>query len=74
MVNTNYVKEEIEFERDIPDIYGDAHPKALLKYIEEDGDCLKELASRHIVSSDQFNRDVILQLFRLAAKFESNPQ
>ena len=73
MVNDGSVENIVEFERELPDTYGSAHPKALLKYIEEDGDYLKELASQHIVSSDQFNREVLLQLFRLAAKFESNP-
>jgi len=64
----------VEFERKVPDVYGDAHPKGLLKAIHEDGEHLKQLASQHIISSDQFNRDVLLQLFRLAAKFESNPE
>ena len=73
MVSDSLVEKEIEFERELPDTYGNAHPKALLKFIEEDGDLLKELASQHVVSSDQFSRDVILQLFRLAAKYESNP-
>ena len=26
-----------DFERGLPDAYGNAHPKALLKFIEEDG-------------------------------------
>tara|TARA_R110002049_G_scaffold2743_4_gene21121 strand:- start:63433 stop:64512 length:1080 start_codon:yes stop_codon:yes gene_type:complete len=73
MVTTSKIEEMTAFERDLPDTYGNAHPKALLKAIEEDGDILKELTSQHIVSSDQFNRDIILQLFRLAAKYESNP-
>lgn len=64
----------VEFERRVPDVYGDAHPKDLLKAIQEDGEHLKQLSSQHIISSDQFDRDVLLQLFRLAAKFESNPQ
>jgi aspartate carbamoyltransferase catalytic subunit len=74
MVKPEDIEKIIEFKRELPDIYGNAHPKALLKSIEEDGDILKELASKHIVSSDQFNRSVILQLFRLAAKYESNPE
>lgn len=61
------------FERERPDTYGNAHPKALLKVVQEDGDHLKYLTSRHIISCDQFNRDILLQLFRLAAKYESNP-
>lgn len=63
----------VSFDRKTPDVYGDAHPKALLKAIQEDGDYLKKLASQHIISSDQFDREVLLQLFRLAAKYESNP-
>ena len=62
-----------EFDRKAPDVYGDAHPKALLKAIQEDGDHLKLLTSRHVISIDQFDRDILLQLFRLAAKYESNP-
>lgn len=73
-MTSNTVDTGTEFERELPDAYGNAHPKALLKFIEEDGDILKELTSQHIVSSDQFNRDVILQLFRLASKYESNPE
>lgn len=61
------------FDRKKPDVYGDAHPKALLKVIQEDGDYLKPLASQHVVSCDQFDRNKVLQLFRLAAKYESNP-
>lgn len=61
------------FDRKTPDVYGDAHPKALLKVIQEDGDHLKKLASQHIISADQFDRGTLLQLFRLAAKYESNP-
>ncbi len=66
-------KASVQFERETPDVYGDAHPKALLKTILEDGDHLKALASQHIISADQFDRDLLLQLFRLAAKYESNP-
>ncbi|WP_428634531.1 aspartate/ornithine carbamoyltransferase family protein [Sedimenticola sp.] len=66
-------QETVEFDRRVPDVYGDAHPKALLKAIQEDGDHLKKLASQHVVSSDQFGREMQLQLFRLAAKYESNP-
>lgn len=64
----------VNFERAVPDVYGDAHPKGLLKTIQEDGEPLKQLSSQHIISSDQFDQDVLLQLFRLAAKFEANPR
>ncbi|MCO7224380.1 aspartate carbamoyltransferase [Pleionea sp. CnH1-48] len=68
------LKEKVSFSRDTLDVYGDAHPKALLRCIVEDGDHLKSLESQHIFSSDQFSKDTLLQLFRLAAKYESNPE
>jgi len=70
---TKIGEEAVAFKREAPDVYGDAHPKALLREVQEDGDHLKKLASQHIVSSDQFDRPTLLQLFRLAAKYESNP-
>ena len=72
MVNP-MVDESMKFSRVKPDVFGDAHPKALLKRIQEDGDKLQVLANQHIVSAEQFDADTILQLFRLASKYESNP-
>lgn len=66
--------ETVVYERKKPDIYGDAHPKALLREIVEIGEDLKPLDNQHIASCDQFEPETLLQLFRLAAKFESNPQ
>ncbi|EIJ35117.1 aspartate/ornithine carbamoyltransferase family protein [Thiothrix nivea] len=66
--------ETVRFERKRPDVYGDAHPKALLKAIHEDGEFLKPLENQHVASIDQFTPDMLLQLFRLAAKYESNPE
>lgn len=59
-----------------PDLspYGDAHPKELLRAIVEDGEHLHPLENQHIVSADQFDAETLLQLFRLAAKYESNPE
>lgn len=74
MVADAELQETVVFERKKPDVYGDAHPKALLRKIIENGEYLKPLDNQHIVSCDQFERDTLLQLFRLAAKFESNPQ
>lgn len=59
--------------REKPEVYGDAHPKELLRSIMEDGEHLLPLENQHILSADQFDRDTLLQLFRLAAKYESNP-
>ncbi|NVJ62026.1 MAG: aspartate carbamoyltransferase [Gammaproteobacteria bacterium] len=66
--------EEVCFSRKRPDVYGDAHPKALLKAIQEEGDYLQNLTEQHVVSTDQFTRDELLQLFRLSAKYEGNPE
>lgn len=65
---------DVSFERERPDVYGDAHPKALLRAIQEDGDYLVQLANQHIVTGDQFSQETMKQLFRLAAKIESNPK
>ncbi len=59
--------------RDKPDVQGDAHPKQLLRTIIEDGDHLLPLEHQHILSADQFDAKTLLQLFRLAAKYEANP-
>jgi aspartate carbamoyltransferase catalytic subunit len=64
---------DASFDRARPDVSGNAHPKALLRTVEEDGDYLVKLANEHVVSSDQFCRNTLKQLFRLAAKYESNP-
>jgi len=59
--------------RDKPDVQGDAHPKALLRTIIEDGEHLHPLEDQHILRADQFDAQTLLQLFRLAAKYEANP-
>ena len=63
-----------QFDRHCPDVYGSAHPKALLASIPEIGEPLQPLASQHVIASGQFEAGTLLQLFRLAAKFESNPE
>ena len=60
--------------RERPDVQGDAHPKQLLRTIIEDGDHLLPLERQHILSADQFSAVTLLQLFRLAAKYEANPR
>lgn len=73
MVNTA-TDESVTFDPDLPDVYGDAQPKQLLRTIVEEHEQLQTLANRHVISSGQFSRDIMLQLFRLAAKFECNPE
>lgn len=60
--------------REKPDVQGDAHPKQLLRKIVEDGDNLLPLEHQHVLSADQFSAETLLQLFRLAAKYEANPE
>lgn len=54
-------------------VYGNAHPKELLRAIMEDGEPLHPLENQHVVSASQFSQQTLQQLFRLAAKYESNP-
>lgn len=61
------------FERLGPDVYGSSHPQSLLNAVQENGDALLDLADQHVISIRPFRADSLLQLFRLAAKFESNP-
>ncbi|GHG05157.1 aspartate/ornithine carbamoyltransferase family protein [Thalassotalea marina] len=72
MVDPN-LDDIVSFERKKPDVYGNAHPKNLLRSIMEDGECLETIANQHIYSADQFDQQTLLQLFRLAAKYEANP-
>jgi aspartate carbamoyltransferase catalytic subunit len=53
---------------------GFERPSALMECIVEDAEPLVGLANRPILSSRQFDRDAILQLCRLAAWYEINPQ
>lgn len=59
--------------RSRPEVHGNAHPKALLRAILEDGEHLRPLENQHVLCADQFDQPTLLQLFRLAAKYESNP-
>ncbi|MDX1345293.1 MAG: aspartate carbamoyltransferase [Sedimenticolaceae bacterium] len=56
------------------DTQGFDRPRALVKAIEEDLAPLLDLVQRPIVSASQFSRDQIMQLARLAARFETQPQ
>ena len=64
----------LRFDRlDSPDVYGSNQPQALLGALLEEGDALQDLADQHVISIRPFQPASLLQLFRLAAKFESNP-
>ncbi|AGA35379.1 Aspartate carbamoyltransferase [Thioalkalivibrio nitratireducens DSM 14787] len=52
---------------------GIERPKALVDALPEDPEPLLEIAARHVVSSRQFDRATLIQLFRLAAQYEATP-
>lgn len=56
------------------DTQGFERPRTLKEHIEEDLKPLLDLVHRPVVSASQFNREQLLQLCRLAAKYETQPQ
>lgn len=56
------------------DIQGFESPRLFMDLIEEDLVPLLELAHRAVISARQFNREQLVQISRLAAKFETEPQ
>ena len=56
------------------DIQGFERPRNLLKSIDEDLTPLLDFVQRPVVHADQFSRDQLLQLVRLAARYETQPQ
>jgi len=56
------------------DTQGFESPRALMDVVPEDLVPLLELAHRPVISAKQFNRDQLLQLSRLAARYETEPQ
>jgi aspartate carbamoyltransferase catalytic subunit len=60
-------------EEDALDTQGFERPHALMQAIDEDLVPLLQLAHRPVISSRQFNRAQLIQLCRLAARFETQP-
>jgi aspartate carbamoyltransferase catalytic subunit len=56
------------------DTQGFERPRDLLDAIDEDLTPLLNLAQRPVVSASQFTREQLLQLSRLAARYETQPQ
>ncbi|MGW8309978.1 MAG: aspartate/ornithine carbamoyltransferase family protein [Thiogranum sp.] len=56
------------------DTQGFERPRDLLDAIDEDLTPLLDLAQRPVVSANQFTREQLLQLVRLAARYETQPQ
>ncbi len=61
-------------DREPLDMHGFERPRALMKEIAEDLTPLLDLVQRPIISARQFSREQLLQLTRLAARFETQPQ
>lgn len=55
------------------DVQGFESPRVLMEAVAEDLVPLLELAHRPVISARQFNRAQLIQLSRLAAKFETEP-
>lgn len=56
------------------DTQGFESPRTLMERVPEDLVPLLELANRPVISAKQFNRDQLIQLSRLAARYETEPQ
>lgn len=56
------------------DIQGFERPRKLMATIEEDLTPLLDMVQRPIVSANQFSREQLMQLSRLAARYETQPQ
>jgi aspartate carbamoyltransferase catalytic subunit len=56
------------------DIQGFESPRLLMERVGEDLVPLLDLAHRPVISARQFNRQQLIQLSRLAAKYETEPQ
>lgn len=56
------------------DIQGFESPRLFMEGVSEDLVPLLDLAHRPVISARQFNREQLIQLSRLAAKYETEPQ
>lgn len=61
-------------DKQLMDTQGFECPRQLLEHINEDLTPLLSLAQRPVVSASQFNREQLIQLARLAARYETQPQ
>lgn len=55
------------------DVQGFESPRELLNAVEEDLVPLLDMAHRPVISARQYNRDQLIQLSRLAARYETEP-
>lgn len=74
MVNKDNPRLQAPVEEQPLDTQGFERPRDLLEAIDEDLAPLLALAQRPVVSANQFTREQLLQLSRLAARYETQPQ
>lgn len=74
MVNDLESKLSKPLEDPVLDVQGFESPRVLLDSVDEDLVPLLDIAHHPVISARQFNRDQLVQLSRLAAKFETEPQ
>ncbi len=76
MVMTESELEQLEKPLEDPalDVQGFESPRHLLDMVNEDLVPLLDMAHRPVISASQFSREQLVQLCRLAAKFETEPQ
>ena len=74
MVNKGKLRLEDQLEDAPLDLRGFDRPRALIDAIDEDLSPLLDLVKRPVISARQFTAEQILQLARLSARFETQPQ
>lgn len=74
MVDKENPKLQEQLEEPPLDIQGFERPRDLLDIITEDLSPLLDLVQRPIVSANQFSQSQLIQLARLAARYETQPQ
>ncbi len=74
MVDKNHPRLQVPLDEHQLDTQGFEKPRNLLQSIEEDLTPLLDLTQRPVVSATQFTRQQLIQLSRLAARYETQPQ
>ncbi len=74
MVDKFHPKLNAPVDKQLMDTQGFECPRQLLEHIKEDLTPLLSLAQRPVVSASQFSREQLVQLARLAARYETQPQ
>lgn len=73
-MNNGRIRLEEKLEDAPLDLQGFDQPRALIEAIEEDLTPLLDLVKRPVISARQFTGEQIVQLARLSARFETQPQ